>query len=361
MSEPLTRWIDAAIGETREALVRDDRVIALRLLRWSDEGRRARWGETYAATVTRVDKRRRGAFLDIGLRGAEGFLPLDAGGLVHKAGKRIAIGEGLRVLAHVVREAARGKNAVLALSDQTHPGGANGRVMRAEPDLDFDGAKPATPEIRSKIDAAIEDALARITPIPGGGVLNIEPTAALVAIDVDSGARAGNADPERFALDLNLAAMREAARQLRLRALGGVIAIDFVSMRHNASRTALEQIARDAFAGDPWSVQIARLSRFGVLELARAQLHTPLHEVLREPDGQPTPESAALDMIRAIEREARANGGRRIVASVAKEVKAWLDATDIPWRTALDDRIGQRWEIAASPAASRSRADVRAQ
>src|SRR5262249_53757944 len=62
MSEPLETWIDAAIGETREALVRDGRPVALRVARWSDGGRRARWGEVYAARVTRIDRRRRGAF-----------------------------------------------------------------------------------------------------------------------------------------------------------------------------------------------------------------------------------------------------------------------------------------------------------
>ncbi len=73
-----------------------------------------------------------------------------------------------------------------------------------------------------------------------------------------------------------------------------------------------------------------------------------------------TPETVALQMFRAIEREARAAGGRRIAAAVAPEVKAWLDLADIPWRTALDDRIGPRWTIEAAPGAPRERIDVRA-
>jgi hypothetical protein len=85
---------------------------------------------------------------------------------------------------------------------------------------------------------------------------------ALVAIDVDAGGRAGSGDPERFALDLNVAAAHEAARQIRLRGLGGVIAIDFVSLRSKGHNKQLEEAVRAAFAGDPWSVQFGALSRF---------------------------------------------------------------------------------------------------
>ena len=140
--------------------------------------------------------------------------------------------------------------------------------------------------MRAKIDAVVEDALARTAPIAGGGALSIEPTAALVAIDVDAGARAGSGDPERFALDLNIAAANEAAHQIRLRNLGGLIAIDFVSMRAKSHRKVLEEAVRAAFADDPWSVQFGALSRFGVFDLARAQLRRPLHEQLRDAIGR---------------------------------------------------------------------------
>src|SRR5262245_22079793 len=67
MSEQLETWIDASVGETREALVRRGKPIALRVMRTSDEGSRARWGELYCARVREMDRRRRGAFLDLGL------------------------------------------------------------------------------------------------------------------------------------------------------------------------------------------------------------------------------------------------------------------------------------------------------
>lgn len=359
MSERLETWVDAAIGETREALVREGRPIALRIARASDEGRRARWGELYCARIKDVDKRRRGAFLDLGLRDQQGFLPLGEDGRARMRRERMPLREGAGVIVSVTREAARGKKPVVELQEVGHDGEAPHRIGRHEADDELLLARAADPAMRAKLDAAVEDALARIAPIAGGGVLSIEPTAALVAIDVDAGARQGSGDPERFALDLNVAAAHEAARQLRLRNLGGLIAIDFVSMRAKSHAKQLEDAVRLAFASDPWSVQFGALSRFGVFDLARAQLRTPLHELLRDSDGRLSVETVALMALRAIEREARAQTGRQIACTVAPEVKAWLDAAEIDWRAQLSNSIGMRWTLDAQPG-PRDRLDARA-
>lgn len=357
MSEALETWADAAIGETREALVQNGRAIALRVRRQGDEGRRARWHELYFARVREIDRRRRGAFLDLGLRDEQGFLPLHPDG--RPARQRawtgfaevtrppvLTVGQGLVVC--VVREAARGKNPVVALVDVGDAGEKPHRMAEREGEDALLLAKPADAEMRFKLDAVVEEALARTAPIPGGGVLTIEPTSALVAIDVDAGGRAGAGDPEKFALDLNIAAAREAARQVRLRNLGGVIALDFVSMRAKSHRAQVEQAVRAAFAGDPWTVQFGALSRFGVFELAREQMMAPLHEIMLDADGRPKVETVALNALRAIEREARAVTGRQIACSVSSEVKAWLDAASFDWRSALSNRIGMRWTLEAS-------------
>jgi Ribonuclease G/E len=355
------RLVDAAIGETREALLRDDRIVALNILRASEEGARARWGELHTGRVRSVERRLRGAFVDLGLKEDIGFLPLDARGEARRRdGARVALRSGDAVVVSVSREAARTKGPVLELTAEPHPGGAPQRLMRPDCDLDLISAKPADAQTRADIDAAIEDALARTAPIPGGGALIIEPTAAFVAIDVDAGARSGSADPERFALDLNIAAAGEVARQARLRNLGGILAIDFVSMRAQASRKALEGAVKAAFSDDPWGAQFAPLSRFGVMELVRPQLHTPLHERLCDPDGRAGVETVALSALRAIEREAHASSGRKIVASLAPEVAAWLEASLIPWRAELANRIGLRWTVEAAPGAPRERIDVHA-
>jgi Ribonuclease G/E len=359
MSETLEVWVDAAIGETREALVRDGRPVALRIARASDEGRRARWGELYCARVREVDRRRRGAFLDLGLRDEIGFLPLSDDGRARIKRDRVALRDGQGVIVGVTREAARGKNPVVDLRETGHDGQAPHLIARHEADEELVAAKAADPVLRGRLDAMIEDALARTAPILGGGMLSIEPTAALAAIDVDAGARQGSGDAERFALDLNLAAAEEAARQIRLRSLGGVIAIDFVSMRAKSHQKLLEEAVRTAFKGDPWSVQFGGLSRFGVFELARAQLRRPLHELMRDDDGRLSVETVALMALRAIEREGRAQTGRQIACAVAPEVKAWLDAAEIDWRAQLSNRIGMRWTLDAAPG-PRERVDARA-
>lgn len=364
MSEPLETWIDASIGETREVLVRAGRPVALRIARASDEGIRARWGELYVARVREIDRRRRGVFVDLGLRDEFGFLPLGEDGRVRRAGKeRVALTEGMGVVVHVTREAARGKSPVVELQETGHDGAVPHRIAQHEVDEEIVLAKSADAQTRAKVDAVVEDALARIAPLPGGGVLSIEPTSALVAIDVDAGARQGSGDPERFALDLNIAAAAEAARQIRLRNLGGLIAIDFVSMRAKAHNKSLEEAVKAAFADDPWSVQFGALSRFGVFDLARSQLRRPLHEQVRDADGRLSAETVALMALRAIEREARAQNGRQIACTVSPGVKAWLDAAEIDWRAQLSNRIGMRWTLDAAPPEAhwaRDRIDARA-
>jgi len=357
----LTRIVDAAIGEIREALVDKDRVVALRLYRASDEGRRARLGEVYSARVRHIDQSRRGAFLDLGLKEQLGFLPLDVGGKARIEGRnprRLTDGGG--VIVAVSREGARGKNPIVRLLDEPHPGGAPQRLEEAEIASGVTSARPAEPAQRALIDAAIDEALARTAPIPGGGALSIEPTAALVAVDVDAGGRWGSKDPEKFALDLNAAAARETARQVRLRSLGGLIAIDFVSMRSNAAKQQLVGEVKRAFAADPWGVRLGQLSAFGVFELSRTQLTAPLHEILREADGRPTVETAALEILRAVEREARTARGRLVNAFVAPEVMAWLDSAIVPWREQLSSRVGLLWSIKAAPGQPRDKLDVRA-
>lgn len=363
MSEPLETWTDAAIGETREALVRDGKPIALRISRTSDEGRRARWGEIYCARVREIDRRRRGVFLDLGLSEQHGFLPLGDDGRARMRRDRVALREGQGVIVSVTREAARNKNPVVELTETGHDGEAPHRIAQHEVDEEVLLARPADPSTRGKLDALIEDSLARTAPIGGGGMLTIEPTAALVAIDVDAGARAGSGDPERFALDLNIAAAHEAARQIRLRNLAGIIAIDFVSLRAKSHAKQLEDAVKQAFAGDPWSVQFGGLSRFGVFDMARSQLRAPLHEQLRDPDGRMSVETVALMALRAIEREGRAQTGRQIACTVAPEVKAWLDAAEIDWRAQLSNSLGMRWTIDSAPNTApwaRDRIDARA-
>lgn len=364
MSVALEAWVDAGVGETREVLARNGAPTAIRVLRASAAGRRALWGEAYCGRVREIDRRRRGAYVDLGLGEEVGFLPLRADGEAQSAtGARVAMHVGAAIVVEVAREAARDKNPVVRLRAPGAAGEAPRRIERPRCDSDLDQGARADHDTREAIEAAIEAALAPVCPIPGGGRLTIEPTAALVAVDVDAAGRVGASDPERFAFELNLAAAHEAARQIRLRSLGGIVAIDFVTMRAKAQQRELEQAVRAAFAGDPWSVQFGAMSRFGVFELARAQLRTPLHEILLDRDGRSSAETLALKALREIERELEAQPGRRVECTVSPAVLAWLEQTALDWRAQLAERIGVRWSVraAAEPAWPLEKIEVRAQ
>lgn len=336
---------DEAIGERREILIAPDgRPLSLRLHRWSWVGRKARWGETYAARVRTLDKARRGAHLDLGLKDEMAFLPLNQSGGVRLGDNAVTLQEGALVHVEVRREAARGKQPVLRLLSPAADGFSSpGRVDTRDKPFDLNACSDDGG--RDAVDAALEDLISRQAPIPGGGMLIIEPTSAMVAIDVDAEGRKGSGDPERFARELNVAAALEIVRQIRLRALGGLIAVDFVSMRQEESRKAVSAAFKIALGTLPWTQQMAPMSRFGVIECAIEQLLTPLHEILLGPDGRVTAETAALDVLRAIEREGAAYGGRRILARAPQAVLDWLNAGLPQWRDALQSRIGPRFEL----------------
>jgi Ribonuclease G/E len=340
----LETWTDASVGETRQALVRDGRPIALSIWRWSDRNRRARWGETYVARVRSVDSRLRGAFLDLGIPEA-GFVRLDANGRARVGETAQALAEGQAVTASVRREGARGKAAVLQIVSVLPSADSLGCVARHESHESADAAGSADADTRDKLDAAFEAVLAREALVVGGGRIIVEPTAALVAIDVDAGERQGSRDPEQFAAALNVAAAQESLRQLRLRNLGGLVAIDFVSMRSRGGREATMAALRIASAEDPWGVTLAPMSRFGIVELSRGQLRQPLAEVLCKPDGTLRAETSALAMLRGIEREARLARGKLTIAHLGTDIAAWLDTAPFDWRSALTARIGPRWEV----------------
>lgn len=350
MSEVIDVWLDGAVGETRYLLVRSSRPVTLTITRWSDEGRRARWGEVYAGRVRKVERALRAAFVDLGLTDEQGFLPLPQGREVR---------EGELVAVSVAREGTRLKGPVLAVADAPVRGKVE-RLGRREEDERHDRPAPADAPRRAEIDATIDEALASRVPLAGGGAITIEPTTALTAIDVDSAGRTGEGDPERLALAVNLEAAREAMRQLRLRAQGGLAAIDFVSMRQQANRKAVESALKEAALHDPWNPIFAPTSRFGVVELTRAQYRRPARDVLLDADGRRSAETVALETLRAIERETLTSRGRKVVARVAADVADWLAQDHINWRAALGERIGMHWEIDVAPTSPREKVDVRA-
>ena len=184
---------------------------------------------------------------------------------------------------------------------------------------------------RFQIESQIETAFQREVRLPSGGSIVIDPTEALVSIDINSARATRGGDIEETALNTNLEAADEIARQLRLRDIGGLIVIDFIDMSHNRNQRDVENRIRQALTMDRARVQTGRISRFGLLEMSRQRLRPSLGEtsgvVCPRCSGQGTIrdiESLALSILRLMEEEAMKDKTSEIRAQVPVPVAAFL-------------------------------------
>ncbi|MDP3561094.1 MAG: Rne/Rng family ribonuclease [Legionellaceae bacterium] len=162
-----------------------------------------------------------------------------------------------------------------------------------------------------QIESQIETAYQREVLLPSGGALVIDRTEALVSIDINSAKATGGVDIEATALNTNLEAADEIARQLRLRDLGGLVVIDFIDMSSSKNQRDVENRLKEALKADRARIQIGRISRFGLLEMSRQRLRLSLGESAQEVcprcEGRGTVrniQSNSLSIIRLIEEEA---------------------------------------------------------
>lgn len=133
-----------------------------------------------------------------------------------------------------------------------------------------------------RIEEEIERINERKIPLKLGGSLVIEPTEALVAIDVNSGRFKKGADPEETAFRTNMEATAEIARQIRLRDLGGVIIIDFIDMQQEAHKRAVERALTEELKKDRARTKTLKTSKFGIIELTRQRIKHSIRDVLHE-------------------------------------------------------------------------------
>lgn len=184
---------------------------------------------------------------------------------------------------------------------------------------------------RFQIEHQIETAYSRTVPLPSGGAIVIDHTEALVAVDVNSARATRGADIEETAFRTNCEAADEVARQMRLRDLGGLIVIDFIDMADTKNQRAVEQRLKDALKYDRARVQMAKISRFGLMELSRQRLRPALSEgshvtcprcngvgVIRDT------ESCALQVLRILQEEAMKEGTGAVHAQVPVDVATFL-------------------------------------
>jgi Ribonuclease G/E len=382
--------IDGWPGETRAAVLAPDETgaAALSELLILRADRPTYTGNVYLGRVQAVDRGLNAAFVEIGLA-RPGLLPLKA--------VPAGTGEGAALAVRVVREPAPGKGAKLAAAPEAAvPADPRPPALLAEatPLVDLlrrsdpreivvEGGERrqalarAAPELAARLQGhtgarplfetfELEDAIdALLTPevdLPGGGQLLIEPVRTLTAIDVDAGRADARGGKARQALDVDLAAAHEIARQIKLRALSGLIVVDFLELDTKSDRQRVTQALQDALAGDPAGLSVAPMRASGLVEIARQRLRPPLHELLSEPAGRagrvPDPATLAYGLLRRAWAEALANPGRRPVLAAHPEVLGQLDGPLAEAHAALARALGAAPERRSDPARPRTSCDI---
>ncbi|WP_299071856.1 ribonuclease E [uncultured Paraglaciecola sp.] len=182
-----------------------------------------------------------------------------------------------------------------------------------------------------QIESQIESAFQREVRLPSGGSIVIDPTEALISIDINSARATKGSDIEETAFNTNLEAADEIARQLRLRDAGGLVVIDFIDMSPVRHQREVENRMKDAVRGDRARVQLGRISRFGLLEMSRQRLRPSLgdsaHNVCPRCSGHGTvrgTESLALSVLRIMEEESIKDNTGQIEAQLPVNVATYL-------------------------------------
>ncbi|WP_138676919.1 ribonuclease E, partial [Haemophilus influenzae] len=182
-----------------------------------------------------------------------------------------------------------------------------------------------------QIESQIESAFQREVRLPSGGSIVIDVTEALTAIDINSARSTRGGDIEETALNTNLEAADEIARQLRLRDLGGLVVIDFIDMTPIRHQREVENRIRDAVRPDRARIQISRISHFGLLEMSRQRLSPSLGESSHHicPRCQGTGkvrdnESLSLSILRLLEEEALKENTKQVHTIVPVQIASYL-------------------------------------
>lgn len=182
-----------------------------------------------------------------------------------------------------------------------------------------------------QIESQIETAYQREVLLPSGGALVIDRTEALVSIDINSAKATSGTDIEATAVNTNLEAADEIARQLRLRDLGGLVVIDFIDMSSTKNQREVENRLKEALKADRARIQIGRISRFGLLEMSRQRLRLSLGENAQEVcprcEGRGVVrniQSIALSIVRLIEEEALKDKVTEIQAQLPVDLATFI-------------------------------------
>jgi ribonuclease E len=210
--------------------------------------------------------------------------------------------------------------------------------------------------VRHHVEDQLESAYNAETQLKSGGYLVIHQTEALVAIDVNSGRSTKERNIEDTALKTNLEAADEAARQMRLRDLAGLIVIDFIDMEENRNIRTVEKRMKDALKKDRARLQMGRISQFGLMEISRQRRRTSILEGSTQTcphcggkGYQRTPSSSSLVALRALEEEGVRRRAGKVRISLPTDVALYLLNEKRDHVLALEQRYQFRVLIAADP------------
>jgi ribonuclease E len=200
---------------------------------------------------------------------------------------------------------------------------------------------------RFQIESQIESAYSHVVELPSGGSIVIDHTEALLSIDINSARATKGDDIESTALNTNLEAAEEIARQLRIRDLGGLIVIDFIDMGPSRNQREVENRLRESVRADRARVQIGRISRFGLLEMSRQRLRPSLgessHIVCPRCLGRGSirsVESLALSVLRLMAEEGRKERTSKVIAELPIDVATYLLNEKRDWIRDVENREG---------------------
>ena len=184
---------------------------------------------------------------------------------------------------------------------------------------------------RYQVEGQLDAMHSPIVQLPSGGYIVINPTEALVAIDVNSGRSTKERNIEETALKTNLEAADEIARSLRLRDLAGLVVVDFIDMEISRNQIAVERRVKDAMKNDRARIQIGRISPFGLLEMSRQRLRPSFTETSTEPcqfchgtGVRRSLESMVLHILRVIEEEGIRRRSDEIIVNVPSQVALYI-------------------------------------
>lgn len=194
------------------------------------------------------------------------------------------------------------------------------------------------------IDDVFEQQLDPCIRLPGGGSVIIEHTSAMTTIDVNVG-QGQEGTAERLTVQTNIEAVNTIAEALRLRGVGGLIAIDFLKMKSKKDNDKIVQAFRTALSNDPANPQMTGMSAFGIVEVARRRSSGALSEVYLKSLSVPSPETVALNALFDISRRR----GTSATITASREVIAELNGPLKPAKTELEADLGFAIQLNASP------------